>query len=358
MNTLEVLAVVAENENLKQMLARQALENEDLRRQIPVIQKQKKVQKFFREPLTVEEIKNSHIEDHFKYYTGFTHEMFMNIVKFLVRDKSDIPLQFAKTVSIANTMSYDDQILLTLVKLRLDFDFKHLASLFAMSPQDASSIFRNWINFMFYRFGSIPIWPHRDVIMSKMPEKYKEDFPDAMVIIDGTEIKLQRPAALKRQSQCYSDYKSSTTLKGLVGVDPRGSVIFASMLFSGSISDKEICEQSGFYKTLEALLEHGYLKKGDGVMVDKGFTIGNELEKLGLKLYIPPFAPGCGQMSAVDVAITKKIAAHRVHVERAISRIKKFKILKNNFDLSLFAVVDQIWFVCNILTNFGSFLIS
>ena len=76
MNTLEVLAVVAENENLKQMLAKQALENEDLRRQIPVIQKQKKVQKFFLEPLTVEEIKNSHIEDHFKYYTGLLMKCF------------------------------------------------------------------------------------------------------------------------------------------------------------------------------------------------------------------------------------------------------------------------------------------
>jgi len=42
--------------------------------------------------------------------------------------------------------------------------------------------------------------------------------------------------------------KSCTTLKGLVGIDPRGSIIFASMLFSGAISDNEITQQSGFLK--------------------------------------------------------------------------------------------------------------
>jgi hypothetical protein len=43
------------------------------------------------------------------------------------------------------------------------------------------------------------------------------------------------------------DYKSTTTLKSLVVTDPRGSVIFVSDLFSGSISDNEICHKSGFY---------------------------------------------------------------------------------------------------------------
>lgn len=44
---------------------------------------------------------------------------------------------------------------------------------------------------------------------------------------------------LTNRSQCYSDYKSSTTLKEIEGIDPKGSFIFASMLFSGSMSDNE-----------------------------------------------------------------------------------------------------------------------
>lgn len=57
--------------------------------------------------------------------------------------------------------------------------------------------------------------------------------------IDGTELNIQRSSSLTKQSQCYSDYKSSTTLKEIEGIDPKGSIIFAPMLFSGSMSDNE-----------------------------------------------------------------------------------------------------------------------
>ena len=88
-------------------------------------------------------------------------------------------------------------------------------------------------------------------------------------------------------------------------------------------------------KVLQQLLDYGRLRPGDGVMVDKGFLIKDEIENLGLRLYIPPFAPGAGQMSAGDVALTQKHASHRVHVERAIRRAKKFKIVDYIIDLSL-----------------------
>ena len=68
-------------------------------------------------------------------------------------------------------------------------------------------------------------------------------------------------------------------------------------------------------------------------MVDKGFRIENEIDSLGLKLLIPPNASSTSQMSPGDVALTCKIAKHRVHVERAISRVKKFKIVDNRIDL-------------------------
>lgn len=100
---------------------------------------------------------------------------------------------------------------------------------------------------MFFRLGSLDIWPHRETLIENMPEAYKKDFSNTLVIIDCT---VQKPSSLHRQSQCYSDYKSSTTLKGPVGVDPRGSVIFSSMLFTGSKSDNDITKESGFLKLL------------------------------------------------------------------------------------------------------------
>lgn len=294
----------------------------------------------------METVRDSPIRDNFKYYTGFLYSQFLLIFKFLVPVSTKVPFTFTKTITSAKKISLQDQLLLTLIKLRLNFEFKHIAHLFKISPQDAGALFKNWINYMFHRFGSVPVWPEREDIISNMPKKFKEDFPSCFLILDGTELKLERPNSLRSQSQCYSDYKSATTLKGLVGIDPRGSFLFISMLFSGSISDKEITTKSGLLDFLQQLMDCGKLKQGDGVMVDKGFLIRGEIEKLGLKLLIPPFAPGSGQMTASDVALTRKIAKHRVHVERAISRAKKFKIIDNRIEASLFHCINQVWFCC------------
>ena len=34
-----------------------------------------------------------------------------------------------------------------------------------------------------------------------------------MIILDGTKLKIERPSGLLSQSQFYSEYKSSTTMK-------------------------------------------------------------------------------------------------------------------------------------------------
>lgn len=153
-------------------------------------------------------------------------------------------------------------------------------------------------------------------------------------------------------SQCYSDYKSSTTLKCLIGCDPNGSITFVSELFTGAISDKSISEESGFYELLKELIQKGYVKKGDAVMADKGFTIEKELTELGLKLNIPPHASSSCQMSAADTELTQKIAKHRIHIERLIAKVKKFRIVAHTIPMNLFQTINQIWSVVCLLTLF------
>ena len=72
--------------------------------------------------------------------------------------------------------------------------------------------------------------------------------PNVAITLDGTEVKVQKPSSLAAQSQLYSDYKSCTTLKGPVGVDPCGSVTFVSTLYSGAAPDKQITMECGFLK--------------------------------------------------------------------------------------------------------------
>ena len=60
-------------------------------------------------------------------------------------------------------------------------------------------------------------------------------------------------------------------------------------------------------------------------MADKGFTI-SDLLPLGVSLNLPPFLGGSSQMPAENVVKTQEIASLRIHIERAINKIKNFHI--------------------------------
>ena len=62
-------------------------------------------------------------------------------------------------------------------------------------------------------------------------------------------------------------------------------------------------------------------------MADRGFEIDFMLEGMHVKLNIPPFLNGRQQLDENEVVETRCIASLRVHVERAIERIKNYHIL-------------------------------
>ena len=55
-------------------------------------------------------------------------------------------------------------------------------------------------------------------------------------------------------------------------------------------------------------------------MADRGFTIQDQLNAVGVDLNIPSFLSGRPQLSASEVQHTRHIASVRIHVERAIGR--------------------------------------
>ena len=56
-------------------------------------------------------------------------------------------------------------------------------------------------------------------------------------------------------------------------------------------------------------------------MADKGFTIREMLKEINVDLNLPPFLNG-KQLTADEVLKGRRIASLRIHVERAIRRIK------------------------------------
>lgn len=236
-----------------------------------------------------------------------------------------------------------DQFFMFLCRVRQGFPEQDLAIRFNISQSSVSIILITWSNYLYTMLGSLPIWPPRCVIDSNMPKCFKESNPHVRVILDCTEIKVQTPSSKVLNSETYSNYKSRTTFKSLIGITPCGAVSFISSLFTGSISDKAITALSGILDLLEP---------NDQVMADKGFLIADLLDKKQGSLIIPPFLGEKGKFSAREVAQTHEIARLRIHVERAIRRIKEYHIFDGVIPLNLASAINQIWTVCAILTNF------
>ena len=251
-----------------------------------------------------------------------------------------------------HTLTVEDEFLLVLMKLRLGLTNLDLAIRFRVSEATVSNIFITWLNFLYIRLGTLKVWPHRRVILDNMPKNFKEDYPNNIIIIDCTELKIQCPSSLVLQSQSYSNYKSTNTLKSLVGVDPKGGFMFVSQLYTGSISDKQIVTRSGFLELLSSKKEVTEVEDGDSIMADKGFDIEEDLKNIGLQLNIPPFLKEKPQFNENEVIRTQTIAKHRIHVERAIGKVRNFLIFNTRIPISSLGTINQLWTVCCLLSNF------
>ena len=178
-----------------------------------------------------------------------------------------------------------------------------------------------------------------------MPKVFHDRYPSTRVIIDATEIYVEQPRLPELQQMTFSSYKNHNTYKALIGISPSGAITFVSKLFPGSISDKQLTLKSGILDLLEP---------GDSVMADKGFDIEEYLIPLGVKLNIPPFLRGKTQFDHSELIQTRRIASLRIHVERAMKRIKNFHIFDRTLPTTLTGIADRMFFVCCFVSNFHS----
>ena len=225
-----------------------------------------------------------------------------------------------------------EEFFMTLCRLRVGLFEEDLADRFGVHPSTVSRIFITWVNFLYFKFKDIPLWPTRAKVQQHMPESFKKKYPTTRVIIDATEVKVVQPSDPTEQQMTFSSYKNTNTFKSLIGITPSGAICFVSSLYSGSISDKELTRQSGLLPLLE---------KGDSVMADKGFDISDLLLPLDVSLNIPPFLRGKPQLDEHELVETRRIASLRIHVERAIERIKNFHLFDRPIPASLACVADH-----------------
>ena len=88
-------------------------------------------------------------EEYIRFYTGLTNfEVLCAVFDFVV-----------PPATLKTKLSFFQEFVLTIIKLRLDLPFKDLAYIFGISVTTVSHIFCKWLTIMDVR---LIIWPDRD----------------------------------------------------------------------------------------------------------------------------------------------------------------------------------------------------
>ena len=278
-------------------------------------------------------------DDHLvRFYTGFTSYMvFLAFFNFLGPVVYKLNYWGCKEGSRlrkrCRKLNPENQLFMTLVKLRLNLKTTDLGFRFGLSTSQISRYVTTWLCFLYHHVKELDWMPLTEQVTGTLPCAFREKFPTTFAIIDGTEIFIETPTDLQMQSSTWSQYKHHNTAKFLVACTPNGAICYISPVYVGSISDVELTRICGF------------------------LTVKDMLGELGVGLNIPPFMEGRQQLPSEEVEAGRKIASLRIHVEQAIGRIKTFRILKESIPISMARLINQIVCVCAFLSNFHPALV-
>ncbi len=243
------------------------------------------------------------------------------------------------------TLTLEDELLLTLMKLRLNLLEEDLAFRFRISQSTVSQILSTWIPLLARELESFIYWPTQEEIKSYYPQCFKKYKGCVRSIIDCTEIPIDRPSLAASNNEVYSQYKSRPTIKCLIGITPGGTISYVSKPVGGSKSDKQIVKMTNLVDKFD---------QGDVCMADRGFNIQELLLNKQVALVIPPFkrtTASTSQFTEDEDAATKTVANARIHVERAIGRIKEFQLMQGPIHLTMIDLMEASLIVCAALVN-------
>ncbi|XP_042146290.1 uncharacterized protein LOC121835842 [Ixodes scapularis] len=225
-----------------------------------------------------------------------------------------------------------DLVLMVMVKLYHNVSIGFLAFLFGVHRTTASENLKTAICILSHVLGAAVFIPSDESIKENLTVYFRK-FPHTKIILDCTEIAIQRPADLTSRIITYSHYKKTYTAKVLIGCAPSGMITFVSNAYGGRTSDCFITKESKVLEKCSPL---------EQVMVDKGFLIDKLCDDARVELVRPPFLRNKQRMSRTDAVLNQDIARARVHVERAIQRLKVFRILQQRFPTHLMPLFDDV----------------
>nr|XP_018906657.1 PREDICTED: uncharacterized protein LOC109036751 [Bemisia tabaci] len=212
------------------------------------------------------------------------------------------------------------EIYISLRKIRLKEPNSLLSLYFNLSPSSISRSINKAMPIMAAFLKSFIFWPNRELIQKNVPPAFFSKYSKVESIIDCFEIQIQKPSDAEKQAATWSSYKDCNTVKYLISMTPDGLVNFVSRGYTGRVSDLAIVRKSGFMDVL---------REGTVVMTDRGFKeVEAELRKKKCILVRPPSVAKDTKHTEEEVKLTKSVASLRIHIERAIRRVREYKFLE------------------------------
>ena len=181
--------------------------------------------------------------------------------------------------------------------------------------------------------GQLSFSTDRETLKRNLRKCFKPDYEDVYLIIDCTELFIEKPSQVIQQSATWSEYKGHNTGKGLIALSPLMLPVFASDIYPGSKSDEEILSHSGILS-----LAH----QGGRWLADKGYIAQHILDNWGVRVETPAKLERKKQFSVEEDIHNRKNLQVRVHVERAIRQVKVFRILRGNIPLRYLHLISKL----------------
>ena len=161
-------------------------------------------------------------------------------------------------------LSWLDEFILTLVKIRRGYDLEIISFLFGISKRQSYKIFIMWVNFLSECFSNLLIWPSKEVNKANLPEAFKKT-PYTQAVVKCVSYIFKKPLDTLGSSRTYSPYAQQ-----LVAIMPTGALVFLSNIYTEHLSLQAIIKASG-------LLD--FVQNEDTIITDSGEKIGHFLPK-------------------------------------------------------------------------------
>lgn len=253
-----------------------------------------------------------------KFYTGLPNYFVLETVMWLLAPHMD----GMKNVRLSKFQ----QLLLTLMRLRLDLRNQDLAYRFGVKVGTVTRTVHQMVSIMSSTLVPTAVfWPSRAELRKNLPAALRASHPDCAVIVDCFTVPFEEPVSRGNQQPQQQRVAPSSqgvgtsynVLKYLIGVAPQGVVTFVSRGVLGNVSDKSLTEGCGLLCKL---------LPGDVVLASRDLDIADSVAARGARFKIAGGYQGesCGSSEGPTLAdSSSETASVQRHVDRVIRMVKQ-----------------------------------